>query len=124
MPDDGSATLPSMWPFATVHSTCSWRSPEPKTHWPASSTSGRKRRFLAGERAEVVQREAGHEHISTTLGYPKEVQDRRGAMESRSLARPAMLLDPSQARVTNRNQAVVLVFQRNVARSRRFSPIP
>ena len=40
--------------------------------------SGITWRFLAGERAEVVQREAGHEHISTTLGYAKEVQDRRG----------------------------------------------
>jgi hypothetical protein len=40
--------------------------------------SGITWRFLAEHRAEVVQREAGHEHISTTLGYAKEVQDRRG----------------------------------------------
>lgn len=40
--------------------------------------SGITWRFLAGHRAEVVQRESGHEHISTTLGYAKEVQDRRG----------------------------------------------
>lgn len=40
--------------------------------------SGITWRFLAGHRAEVVQREAGHEHISTTLGYAKEVQDRGG----------------------------------------------
>ena len=33
-------------------------------------------RFLAGERAEVVQREAGHEHITTTLGYAKEVANK------------------------------------------------
>ena len=38
--------------------------------------SGITWRFLAGERADVVQRESGHEHISTTLGYAKEVQDR------------------------------------------------
>ncbi len=35
-------------------------------------------RFLAGHRAEVVQRESGHEQISTTLGYAKEVSDRQG----------------------------------------------
>ena len=40
--------------------------------------SGITWRFLAEHRAEVVQREAGHEHISTTLGYAKEVQDKRG----------------------------------------------
>ncbi len=40
--------------------------------------SGITWRFLAEHRSEVVQREAGHEHIATTLGYAKEVQDRRG----------------------------------------------
>ena len=35
-------------------------------------------RFLAGERAEIVQREAGHKDLVTTLGYAKEVSDRRG----------------------------------------------
>lgn len=35
-------------------------------------------RFLAGDRAEVVQREAGHKDLKTTLGYAKEVSDRRG----------------------------------------------
>ena len=40
--------------------------------------SGITWRFLAGHRESVVQREAGHEHISTTLGYAKEVQDRAG----------------------------------------------
>ena len=35
-------------------------------------------RFLANERAEVIQREAGHEQISTTLGYAKEVANRGG----------------------------------------------
>jgi hypothetical protein len=40
--------------------------------------SGITRRFLAEHRAEVVQREAGHEQIGTTLGYTKEVQDKRG----------------------------------------------
>ena len=40
--------------------------------------SGITWRFLAEHRAEVIQRESGHEHIGTTLGYAKEVQDRRG----------------------------------------------
>lgn len=40
--------------------------------------SGITWRFLAGERESVIQREAGHEHISTTLGYAKEVHDKRG----------------------------------------------
>jgi hypothetical protein len=35
-------------------------------------------RFLAQHRAEVVQREAGHEKIDTTLGYAKEVENRQG----------------------------------------------
>jgi integrase len=53
--------------------------------------SGITWRFLAGERAEVVQREAGHEHISTTLGYAKEVQDRRGRYGEPFPALPAEL---------------------------------
>ena len=40
--------------------------------------SGISWRFLAEYRAEVIQRESGHEHIGTTLGYAKKVQDRRG----------------------------------------------
>ena len=40
--------------------------------------SGITWRFLAEHRAEVIQRESGHEHVGTTLGYAKEVQDRRG----------------------------------------------
>ncbi len=40
--------------------------------------SGITWRFLAEHRSEVVQREAGHEHISTTLGYAKEVQNKQG----------------------------------------------
>ncbi len=40
--------------------------------------SGITWRFLAGERSEVVQREAGHEHIATTLGYAKEVSNKGG----------------------------------------------
>lgn len=35
-------------------------------------------RFLAGHRAEVVQRESGHEQIGTTLQYAKEVENRQG----------------------------------------------
>jgi hypothetical protein len=35
-------------------------------------------RFLTGERAEVVQREAGHRQLSQTLRYAKEVQNRGG----------------------------------------------
>ncbi len=35
-------------------------------------------RFLAGARAEHVQREAGHRELSTTLGYAKEVDNRGG----------------------------------------------
>lgn len=35
-------------------------------------------RFLAGERSEVVQREAGHRELSTTLRYAKEVHNRQG----------------------------------------------
>lgn len=32
--------------------------------------------LLAGHRADVVQRESGHENLATTLAYAKEVQDR------------------------------------------------
>lgn len=39
--------------------------------------SGITWRFLAGHRADGVQREAGDEDIATTLGYAKEVEDRR-----------------------------------------------
>lgn len=56
--------------------------------------SGITWRFLAGERAEVVQREAGHEHISTTLGYAKEVQDRRGRYGQPFPTLPQALLEP------------------------------
>ena len=54
--------------------------------------SGITWRFLAGERAEVVQRESGHEHISTTLGYAKEVHDRRGRYGEPFPPLPAALL--------------------------------
>lgn len=67
---------------------------ETATHLPIDfrsiRDSGITWRFLAGERAEVVQREAGHEHIATTLGYAKEVQDRRGRYGS-----PFLLFLPS-----------------------------
>lgn len=33
-------------------------------------------RFLAGDRAEVIQREAGHRHMATTLAYAKEVSNK------------------------------------------------
>jgi len=46
-------------------------------------------RFLAGERAEVIQREAGHEHISTTLAYAKEV-----ASKGRRYGDPFLTLPP------------------------------
>ncbi|MBX3218969.1 MAG: hypothetical protein KF795_00540 [Labilithrix sp.] len=48
-------------------------------------------RFLAGERAEVVQREAGHEHIATTLGYAKAVSNRGNRYGSPALTLPAEL---------------------------------
>jgi hypothetical protein len=55
---------------------------ETATHLPIDfrslRDSGITWRFLASERAEVVQREAGHEHLATTLGYAKEVQNRGG----------------------------------------------
>ena len=57
--------------------------------------SGITWRFLAGHRAEVVQREAGHEHISTTLGYAKEVQDRRGRYGEPFPELPAELAGPT-----------------------------
>lgn len=48
-------------------------------------------RFLAGERAEVIQREAGHEHIATTLGYAKEVANKGNRYGAASLTLPADL---------------------------------
>jgi integrase len=56
--------------------------------------SGITWRFLAGHRAEVVQREAGHEHIATTLGYAKEVHDRGGRYGRTFPALPADLVSP------------------------------
>jgi hypothetical protein len=58
--------------------------------------SGITWRFLAGHRAEVIQRESGHEHISTTLAYAKEVQDRRGRYGEPFPALPADLVGSSQ----------------------------
>ncbi len=46
--------------------------------WRSLRDTGITWRFLAGDRAEAVQREAGHLSIATTLDYAKEVQDRRG----------------------------------------------
>ncbi len=40
--------------------------------------SGITARFLADHKAEDVQREAGHEELSTTLGYAKAVKNHRG----------------------------------------------
>ncbi|MDB4946973.1 MAG: hypothetical protein JWP97_6507 [Labilithrix sp.] len=55
---------------------------ETETHlridFPSLRDSGIPSRFLAEHRAEVIERESGHEHIGTTLGDAKEVQDRRG----------------------------------------------
>jgi integrase len=52
-------------------------------------------RFLAGERAEVVQREAGHKHPATTLGYAKEVANKGGRYGSASLTLPPELGGPT-----------------------------
>lgn len=52
-------------------------------------------RFLAGHRAEVVQREAGHDQIATTLGYAKEVHSRGGRFGEPFPALPADLIDPT-----------------------------
>jgi hypothetical protein len=56
---------------------------ETRTHLPIDfrcviRDSGITGRSLAHHKAEVVQREAGHEHIATTLGYAKEVENRQG----------------------------------------------
>jgi integrase len=51
-------------------------------------------RFLAGHRAEVVQREAGHEDLATTLGYAKEVHDRQGRFGEPFPALPPDLAGP------------------------------
>ena len=56
--------------------------------------TGITRRFLAEHRAEVIQRASGHEHIGTTLGYAKEVQDRRGRYGTPF---PALPDDPTEA---------------------------
>jgi integrase len=55
--------------------------------------SGITWRFLAGERGEVVQREAGHEQISTTLGYAKEVSSRGGRYGEPFPSLPDELID-------------------------------
>lgn len=55
--------------------------------------SGITWRFLNGERAEVVQREAGHEELVTTLGYAREVHDRRGRYGEPFPPLPAALLE-------------------------------
>ena len=57
--------------------------------------SGITWRFLKGERGEVIQREAGHEEITTTLGYAKEVQDRQGRYGDPFPALPDDLTGPS-----------------------------
>ena len=56
--------------------------------------SGITHRFLAGERAEVVQREAGHDQITTTLGYAKEVSSRGGRYGEPFPTLPADLISP------------------------------
>jgi integrase len=56
--------------------------------------SGITWRFLAEHRAEVIQRESGHEHIATTLGYAKEIQDRKGRYGEPFPALPASLVRP------------------------------
>lgn len=59
--------------------------------------SGITWRFLAGERAEVVQREAGHELFQTTLGYAKEVENRKGRFGEPFPALPANLIRPTRS---------------------------
>lgn len=54
--------------------------------------SGITWRFLDGERSEVVQREAGHDQIATTLGYAKEVHARGGRFGQPFPALPAELI--------------------------------
>lgn len=56
--------------------------------------SGITWRFLAGERSEVVQRESGHELISATLAYAKEVHNRGGRFGEPFPALPAELIEP------------------------------
>jgi integrase len=72
---------------------------ETATHLPidfrALRDSGITWRFLANERAEVVQREAGHEHISTTLDYAKEVENKGNRYGEPFPALPDDLLDPT-----------------------------
>lgn len=46
-------------------------------------------------RSEVVQREAGHEHIDTTLGYAKEVQNRGGRYGQPFPPLPESLVGPA-----------------------------
>ena len=50
--------------------------------------------MLMGERGEVVQREAGYEHISTALGHAKEGQDRRRRCGEPLPALPSELVGP------------------------------
>jgi len=57
--------------------------------------SGITARFLADHKSEDVQRESGHEHISTTLGYAKEVKNRQGRYGVPFAPLPAALIDPS-----------------------------
>ena len=56
--------------------------------------TGITHRFLRGDRAEVVQRESGHEQIATTLAYAKEVHARGGRYGEPFPALPADLLAP------------------------------
>ncbi len=58
--------------------------------------SGITWRFLAEHRESVVQHEAGHEHIRTTLGCAKEVQDRQGRYGDPFPALPDDLIGPSE----------------------------
>jgi hypothetical protein len=58
--------------------------------------SGITWRFLAEHSAQVVQREAGHKHSSTTLGYAKEVQDKRGRHGAPFPTLPATLVESSR----------------------------
>ena len=57
--------------------------------------SGITARFLADHKSEDVQRESGHEHISTTLGYAKEVKNRQGRYGDPFGALPAALVAPT-----------------------------
>jgi integrase len=67
--------------------------------------SGITWRFLGGERAEVVQRESGHDQITTTLGYAKEVSSRGGRFGEPFPSLPADLIETASTVVRRGRQS-------------------